>query len=133
MLHRRFILYLLLLVLLCVIIPPRQLPEGRAQELPKEEKSVADSIVIPLPVVHHAPPIYAPLSLPREDMHYDLSPSHPQPTYTPVEFYLPQWSIYRRSFTMWGITFSTGHASSGVPSGAEPTAEVLSFPLNSGH
>lgn len=127
MLHRQAFLFLSFLIVLWAFLSPG------VQELPRGDKPSVDSLSISLPQPHHAPPIYAPLAIPPADMHYDLSPLHPAPAPLPTHFYLSEWSIYRRSFTLWGITFSTGHASTGVPSGAEPTAEVLSFPLNSGH
>ena len=129
MLHRKIFLFLSTLVALWAFLSPQSEP----QELPRTDTPSADTLPIPLPKSHHAPPIYAPLALPPADMHYDLSPSHPAPAYLPARYDLSEWSIYRRSITLWGITFSTGHASAGVPSGAEQSAEVLSFPLNSGH
>ena len=63
------------------------------------------------------------------DVH--LSPLHEE--YTPVKFdyKIPYWSVYRRSITFWGITFSTGQPDPYIPyPEAAQSAEVLSFPLN---
>ncbi|MBQ5624037.1 MAG: hypothetical protein IIU91_08665, partial [Alistipes sp.] len=47
------------------------------------------------------------------------------------EYEIPYWSIYRRSFKLWGITFSTGQPSPFAPYPAqnEQDASVLSFPM----
>lgn len=47
------------------------------------------------------------------------------------EYEIPYWSIYRRSFKLWGITFSTGQPSPFAPYPAqnEQDASVLSFPI----
>jgi hypothetical protein len=58
------------------------------------------------------------------------SPQHEQ--YGPIkfEYKLPYWNIYRRSITVWGITFSTGHPDPFVPyPQAAQSADVLSMPL----
>lgn len=49
----------------------------------------------------------------------------------PFDYKIPFWDVYRRSVTVWGITFSTGQASPFSPYPAEqsPDANVLSFPL----
>lgn len=66
----------------------------------------------------------------QSDMRVDMTPSRPLPR---VEFnyYVPYWSIYRRSVTVWGITFSTGQPSPLMPypAGRSQDATVLSFPL----
>ena len=59
------------------------------------------------------------------------SPLHEE--YPPIKFdyKIPYWSLYRRSITFWGITFSTGQPNPYLPySEAAQSAEVLSFPLN---
>lgn len=45
---------------------------------------------------------------------------------------LPYWNIYRRSFTHWGITFSTGQANpyNPYPASNDLDATVTSHPLN---
>lgn len=49
----------------------------------------------------------------------------------PFDYKIPFWDVYRRSVTVWGITFSTGQASPFSPYPAEQSldANVLSFPL----
>ena len=49
----------------------------------------------------------------------------------PFDYKIPFWDVYRRSVTVWGITFSTGQASPLSPYPAESSldANVLSFPL----
>ncbi len=68
------------------------------------------------------------------DRRLDTSPVRKIPDKIPFDYDLPYWNIYRRSFTIWGITFSTGQASPFspyvYPSEDYPDAEVLSFPLN---
>lgn len=81
-------------------------------------------------LLHHWPKLYPHLK--------SMSDSFPQhaPHYAPVKFdyKIPFWDVYRRSVTVWGITFSTGQASPFspyvYPSEDYPSAEVLSFPLN---
>lgn len=48
-----------------------------------------------------------------------------------VRYRLPQWSVYRRSVTKWGVTFSAGKAPlrAPYPAAAALDAEVLTFPL----
>ena len=63
------------------------------------------------------------------DLH--SSPLHEE--YAPIKFdySIPYWSVYRRSITFWGITFSTGQPDPYQPyPEAAQSAEVLSFPLN---
>lgn len=52
------------------------------------------------------------------------------PEHITIDYSIPSWSIYRRSITLWGITFSTGQISpySPYPS-SKQDASVLSFPL----
>ena len=125
MIHRRAFIYVIFLILLTLLVEPQE-PQRVVAVSPT---SAADTVAIPLPVSRHAPPIYPPLSPSEPDMHYDLSPSHPRPESVEFRFYLPKWTIYRRSVTLWGIHFSTGHAPSGLPSGADASADVLTFPL----
>ena len=49
----------------------------------------------------------------------------------PFDYKIPFWDVYRRSVTVWGITFSTGQVSPLSPYPAESSldANVLSFPL----
>jgi hypothetical protein len=66
---------------------------------------------------------------------HSMSDSFPHSSrhYAPVPFdyKIPFWDVYRRSVTIWGITFSTGQASPLSPYPAEHSldANVLSFPL----
>ena len=54
------------------------------------------------------------------------------PTGTQPSLRLPYWSVYRRSFTRWGITFSTGQPDpyNPYPASNALNAAVLSHPLN---
>ena len=69
---------------------------------------------------------------PLHDRNLDTSPERPRYEKIRFEYKIPVWDVYRRSITLWGITFSTGQASplSPYPSEDYPSAEVLSFPLN---
>lgn len=69
---------------------------------------------------------------PLHDRNFDTSPERPRYEKIRFEYEIPLWDVYRRSITLWGITFSTGQASpfSPYPSEDYPSAEVLSFPLN---
>lgn len=67
----------------------------------------------------------------------DLSVLHPDslyryklPEHIRLNYSVPYWSVYRRSLTLWGITFSTGQIPpySPYPSAGQD-ATVLSFPL----
>jgi hypothetical protein len=66
------------------------------------------------------------------DRNLGTSPERPRYEKIRFEYKIPVWDVYRRSITLWGITFSTGQASplSPYPSEDYPSAEVLSFPLN---
>ena len=58
------------------------------------------------------------------------SPQHEQDGPIKFEYKLPYWNIYRRSITVWGITFSTGQPDPFVPyPQAVQSADVLSMPL----
>ena len=48
------------------------------------------------------------------------------------DYRLPYWNIYRRSFTRWGITFSTGQPDpfNPYPASNALDASVTSHPLN---
>ena len=67
----------------------------------------------------------------RAELRIDGSPHKQMPPRIVFDYSLPYWSVYRRSFTVWGITFSTGQASPFLPYPAESSlnANVLSFPL----
>ena len=69
---------------------------------------------------------------PLHDRNLDTSLERPRYEKIRFEYKIPVWDVYRRSITIWGITFSTGQASplSPYPSEDYPSAEVLSFPLN---
>ena len=78
-------------------------------------------------LLHRWPALY-----PKPQSMSDSFPSH-TPHYAPVrwDYKIPFWDVYRRSVTVWGITFSTGQASPLSPYPAEdyPSANVLSFPV----
>ncbi len=62
----------------------------------------------------------------------DLSTSPQNQQYGPIKFdyKIPFWSVYRRSITIWGITFSTGQPDPYQPyPEAAQSADVLSMPL----
>lgn len=54
------------------------------------------------------------------------------PAHVELNYRLPYWNVYRRSFTRWGITFSTGQGNPYNPYPASNTldAAVTSHPLN---
>lgn len=92
-----------------------------------------------LPVLPSSLMIYDSIShrwiLPSDrDRQLRTSPVRVIPERIPFDYEIPYWSVYRRSVTLWGITFSTGQASPFAPyvypSEDYPDAEVLSFPLN---
>lgn len=74
-------------------------------------------------------------SRPEADVIWRMRLSHTGDTaalpHMTVHYRVPKWSVYRRSVTVWGITFSTGQAPFGppYPAGNSLDAEVLSFPL----
>ena len=57
--------------------------------------------------------------------------SNKTPLNIEFEYKIPKWSVYRRSFRLWGISFSTGQPSPFAPFPAqnEQNPEVLSFPI----
>lgn len=61
----------------------------------------------------------------------DHSLMEASPRVVRFEYQIPYWSVYRRSFRLWGIHFSTGQPSPFAPYPAqnEQDAEVLSFPI----
>lgn len=65
-----------------------------------------------------------------------LDNTHQPPQTLPVSstFYyrIPYWNVYRRSFTLWGITFSTGQPNpyNPYPASNALDATVTSHPLN---
>ena len=67
----------------------------------------------------------------RNELQVEFSPSPKALPRIEFNYSLPYWSVYRRSVTVWGITFSTGQISPYVlyPAGAHQDATVLSFPL----
>lgn len=68
---------------------------------------------------------------PRNDFSVSAMPHKELPPRIVFDYTIPYWSVYRRSVTVWGITFSTGQASPYSPYPAEKSqnANVLSFPL----
>ena len=67
----------------------------------------------------------------RLEFGVDAMPHRNLPPRMVFDYSIPYWSVYRRSVTVWGITFSTGQASpySPYPAGESQSANVLSFPL----
>lgn len=58
------------------------------------------------------------------------SPQHEQYAPVKLDYKIPYWSVYRRSITFWGITFSTGQPDPYQPyPEASQSAEVLSVPI----
>ena len=63
----------------------------------------------------------------------DISSSPLHEEYAPIklDYKIPYWSVYRRSITLWGITFSTGQPNPYIPyPEAAQSADVLSMPIN---
>lgn len=91
--------------------------------MPSQRDMILDSLLRRWPMTH------------LTDDWRDSFPQH-RPHYAPIRFdyKIPLWDVYRRSITVWGITFSTGQASPFspyvYPAEDYPDAEVLSFPLN---
>lgn len=71
----------------------------------------------------------------RQEMRVDLTPHTPQLPHITFDYSVPYWSVYRRSVTVWGITFSTGQLSpfAPYPAAKSQDATVLSFPLQAPH
>ena len=67
----------------------------------------------------------------RADFRVEQPPHRQLPPRIVFDYSIPYWSVYRRSITVWGITFSTGQASpySPYPAESSQNANVLSFPL----
>ena len=67
----------------------------------------------------------------RRELQVEFLPSPKALPRIEFSYSLPYWSVYRRSVTVWGITFSTGQISPYAlyPAGAHQDATVLSFPL----
>ena len=59
-------------------------------------------------------------------------PSLTLPATAKIDYHLPYWNVYRRSFTYWGITFSTGQPNpyNPYPESNALDASVISHPLN---
>ena len=59
-------------------------------------------------------------------------PSLTLPETAKINYHLPYWNVYRRSFTHWGITFSTGQPNpyNPYPEANALDASVTSHPLN---
>ena len=93
--------------------------------LPSYESYLADSLQYLLLLPTHE----------RRELQIDFSPSRKSLPRIGFNYTLPYWSVYRRSITVWGITFSTGQASPYSPYPAESSqdATVLSFPLQPPH
>lgn len=73
-------------------------------------------------------PAIAP-SIPTDNVHQPLLQL---PAEVRHSLHLPYWSVYRRSFTRWGITFSTGQPNpyNPYPESNALDATVTSHPLN---
>ena len=67
----------------------------------------------------------------RNELQVEFSPSQKSLPRIEFNYSIPYWSVYRRSVTVWGITFSAGQISPYAlyPAGAHQDATVLSFPL----
>lgn len=67
----------------------------------------------------------------RSELRVEGMPRRELPPRIVFDYSVPYWSVYRRSVTVWGITFSTGQASpfAPYPAGNSLNADVLSFPL----
>ncbi len=67
----------------------------------------------------------------RQEMRVDFVPHSQQLPHITFDYSVPYWSVYRRSITIWGITFSTGQLSpfAPYPVAKSQEATVLSFPL----
>ena len=67
----------------------------------------------------------------RSELQVDFTPRRESMPHIEFDYTIPYWSVYRRSVTVWGITFSAGQISPYViyPAGAHQDATVLSFPL----
>ena len=70
---------------------------------------------------------YPPLE--RDNVHSQMQQLPPSIRF---EYRLPYWNVYRRSFTLWGITFSTGQPDpyNPYPASNNLDAAVTSHPLN---
>ena len=91
--------------------------------LPSDAMLLRDSMVVAFPELDID--VVYPDSLLRNGL-----PEHIQ-----LDYHIPYWSVYRRSVTLWGITFSTGQANpySPFPAEAKQDATVLSFPIRPPH
>lgn len=59
------------------------------------------------------------------------TPQHERYSPIKLDYKIPYWSVYRRSITIWRITFSTGQPDLYQPyPEAAQSADVLSMPLN---
>lgn len=87
--------------------------------LPSEEELMRESLLMLYPGV------WFPKMYPDSLQYYKL------PEHISIDYHIPYWSVYRRSITLWGITFSTGQVNpySPYPAAAAQDASVLSFPL----
>ena len=87
--------------------------------LPSEEELMRESLLMLYPGVEF-PKMYP------DSLRYYKLPEH-----ISIDYHIPYWSVYRRSITLWGITFSTGQVNPYLPypAAAAQDASVLSFPL----
>lgn len=126
--RRKILILASVAILLWVLCGKRSDADAVGQEPERTTAKQPPSIPeIPIVDVRQFRP---PLRVEPADMHYDLSPAHPLPKPVDVDVHLPQWDVYRRSITLWGITFTFGQPSWHNIEGEEPSAEVLSFPLH---
>lgn len=126
--RRKTLILSSVVILLWVLCSRRSDADAVSQE--PERTATKPSYSIPeIPIVDIRQ-FRPPLRVEPADMHYDLSPSHPLPRPVDVEVHLSEWDVYRRSVTLWGITFTLGQPAWRSIEGEEPSAEVLSFPLH---
>ncbi len=87
--------------------------------MPSDEELVIESLLV----------VYPDLDL--SIMHTDTLYRYKLPEHITIDYRLPYWSVYRRSVTLWGITFSVGQINpyAPYPAAAAQDATVLSFPL----
>ena len=111
-------------------------PQAMAQE-PKRWRD-GDTLWYELDSLPPLPSDFRPIDTLRWHLPPHTVPYKPQQGlkggYEAVKFpyHMPYWTIYRRSVTRWGITFSVGQPSpyAPYPSANALDAEVLSMPLN---
>lgn len=129
---------------LLLFVPPRlpsaaqQLPRGERREAELSRSSgdtlfiAGDTLVMGLPIPHGRLFYrFYPETGIVEEFHVAYPEQEKPLPVVMIRYRLPRWSVYRRSVTKWGITFSAGKAPlwTPFPAAAALDAEVLSFPL----